>query len=135
MVLMLGVGIGAVLTRICQQLDSISSQPIKQPNSVSSQPVKWKTLGVNVQPVARDQLPSSSRYRGGLRIVDVRSGSPAARQGIRKDDILVGLHRWEMKGPDDLEFAMRKAVQENLSPVKFYVLRGEETLSGHIDLR
>ena len=36
-----------------------------------------------------------SRYRGGLTIKEVRKGSPAAKQGMRAGDVLVGMHIWE----------------------------------------
>ena len=65
-------------------------------------------------------------------VAEVREGGPAAEQGIRKGDILVGLHVWETVGADNIAYILDKAEQEHLNPIKFYVLRGRETLFGHI---
>ena len=73
-----------------------------------------------------------SRYRGGLVVLDVRGDGPAAEQGIRVGDILVGLHVWETISVDNVAYVLDKAREENLGPIKFYVLRGRETLFGHL---
>ena len=93
----------------------------------------WKELGVRVQPVPAAKVQKlQSRYRGGLAVTEVRSGGPAAEQGIREGDILVGLHVWETIAPDNVSYILDKAGEEHLNPIKFYVLRGRETLFGHI---
>eukprot|EP00913_Durusdinium_trenchii_P023377 g21955.t1 len=56
----------------------------------------WQTLGLQLEKLENAaQYLSGSRYRGGMRVVAVRSGGPAEVNGIRKGDILVGLHIWE----------------------------------------
>jgi serine protease Do len=93
----------------------------------------WQELGVRVH-----QLPAAkvqklqSRYRGGLAVTEVRADGPAAEQGIRAGDILVGLHVWETIAADNVGYILDKAAEEHLNPIKFYVLRGSETLFGHI---
>jgi serine protease Do len=56
----------------------------------------------------------------------------ASERGIRQGDILVGLHVWETIVPDNLSYILDKAEDEHLNPIKFSVLRGHETLSGHL---
>jgi len=73
-----------------------------------------------------------ARYRGGLVVTEVRPNGPAAEQGIKEGDILVGLHVWETIAPDNISYILDKAQEEHLNPIKFYVLRGRETLFGHI---
>ena len=73
-----------------------------------------------------------ARYRGGLVVTSVRDGGPASEQGIQEGDILVGLHVWETIAPDNVAYILDKAIEEHLNPIKFYVLRGRETLFGHI---
>jgi len=73
-----------------------------------------------------------SRYRGGLLVAEVRPDGPAAEQGIRKGDILVGLHVWETIELDNMVYILDRAEADHLNPIKFYVLRGRETLFGHI---
>jgi len=93
----------------------------------------WQDLGVRVAqvPAARVQK-QQSRYRGGLVITEVRPDGPASEQGIREGDILVGLHIWETIATDNISYILDKAEADHLNPIKFYVLRGRETLFGHL---
>ncbi|MFM7207993.1 MAG: trypsin-like peptidase domain-containing protein [Planctomycetaceae bacterium] len=93
----------------------------------------WNELGLRFQaaPVTRVQK-LQSRYRGGLVVTSVRDEGPAAEQGIQEGDILVGLHVWETIAPDNVAYILDKAVEEHLNPIKFYVLRGRDTLFGHL---
>ena len=93
----------------------------------------WREIGVRFEPVQAAAVQKlQSRYRGGLLVQEVRDDGPAAEQGIRKGDILVGLHVWETIAPDNIAYILEKAEQEHLNPIKFYVLRGRETLFGHL---
>ena len=93
----------------------------------------WRELGLRLDPLQAAAVQKlQSRYRGGMLVAEVREGGPAAEQGIRKGDILVGLHVWETVGADNIAYILDKAEQEHLNPIKFYVLRGRETLFGHI---
>jgi serine protease Do len=102
-------------------------------NAVPVDERAWRELGIRVQlvPPARVQK-LQSRYRGGLLVTEVRPDGPASEQGIREGDILVGLHVWETIAPDNIGYILDKAEEEHLNPIKFYVLRGSETLFGHI---
>ncbi|NBW95224.1 MAG: PDZ domain-containing protein [Planctomycetia bacterium] len=93
----------------------------------------WLELGLRVEavPLARVQK-LQSRYRGGLLVREVRDDGPATEQGIRAGDILVGLHVWETITGDNVVYVLDKAREDNLGPLKFYVLRGRETLFGHL---
>ena len=90
-------------------------------------------LGLKVEPMAAAKVQRlQSRYRGGLLVTSVRSGGPAGEQGIREGDVLVGLHVWETISPDNVVYVLDKAREDNLGQLKFYVLRGRETLFGHL---
>jgi serine protease Do len=65
-------------------------------------------------------------------VTEVREGGPAAEQGIRVGDILVGLHVWETIAIDNIAYILERAEADHLNPIKFYVLRGRETLFGHL---
>ena len=93
----------------------------------------WQDIGLRLEamPAAKVQR-LQSRYRGGLLVSEVREGGPASEQGIREGDILVGLHVWETIMPDNISYILEKAEEEHLNPIKFYVLRGRETLFGHL---
>ncbi len=93
----------------------------------------WQELGLRLEPVPASKVQKlQSRYRGGLLVREVRSEGPAAEQGIHSGDILVGLHVWETVMPDNVAYVLDKAREDNLGPIKFYVLRGRETLFGHL---
>jgi serine protease Do len=93
----------------------------------------WAEIGLRLQPVAAAKVQKlQARYRGGLMVTAVRDGGPASEQGIQEGDILVGLHVWETIAADNISYILDKAVEEHLNPIKFYVLRGRETLFGHI---
>ena len=93
----------------------------------------WQELGLKVEPQAAARVQKlQSRYRGGLLVTEVRDGGPASDQGIRVGDILVGLHVWETITIDNVMYVLEKSREDNLGQLKFYVLRGRETLFGHI---
>ena len=93
----------------------------------------WKEIGLRLQPAAAGKVQKlQARYRGGLVVTEVRPNGPAAEQGIKEGDILVGLHVWETIAPENISYILDKSQEEHLNPIKFYVLRGRETLFGHI---
>jgi serine protease Do len=93
----------------------------------------WQELGLKVEPQPAGRVQKlQARYRGGLLVTDVRDGGPAADQGIRTGDILVGLHVWETITVDNVMYVLEKSREDNLGQLKFYVLRGRETLFGHL---
>ena len=65
-------------------------------------------------------------------MLSVRPASPAARQGVRPGDLLVGLHKWETSSFADLAYILKEPNLAVKNSVKFYVLRGDETLYGHL---
>ena len=101
--------------------------------SRSSDDRAWKVLGLTL-----DTEPSQTfqrretRYRGGMRVVDVRSGGPAAEKGIQAGDILVGMHRWETASEEDIDYIVNNRALATMNTVKFYILRGDETLYGEM---
>jgi serine protease Do len=93
----------------------------------------WQLLGLRltVAPV-QSVRALSARYRGGMRVTAVRPSSPAAREGIRSGDILVGLHKWETTSLDNLAYILESEEFSNAQPAKFYILRNGETLFGQL---
>jgi serine protease Do len=77
---------------------------------------------------------NQTRYRGGLSIVAVRPNSPAATQGLKVGDVLVGMHIWETVSMENISYILKRPDFTSLSPVKFYILRGDETLFGYLPL-
>jgi serine protease Do len=88
----------------------------------------WDVFGLKLEKASAAQLePFRNRYRGGMRVMKVRSKSPAADYGIVEGDILVGLHVWETVRQEDINYILN---QSNLisgnDPLKFYVIRRQE---------
>ncbi len=95
----------------------------------------WDVLGLKLEPVPASrfrQMPS--RYQGGLNVQSVRPDSPASRQGIRRGDILVGMHIWETVSLDNVAYVLNRPDFAELEPLKFYILRNNEPLFGHLNV-
>lgn len=93
----------------------------------------WDALGLELKPLGAKQIQrNKGGYRGGLSVVDVRPDGPAAQQGIRRGDVLVGVHVWETVSLENVRWILRRPEFAKLQPVKFYILRGNETLFGRL---
>lgn len=93
----------------------------------------WRQFGIQLDTLAsKDRSLVGPRYRGGMRVTGVRANSPAALNGIQQGDILVGLHIWETVSIENVDYVIAHPQLRSFAPLKFYVLRGEETLWGHL---
>ena len=95
----------------------------------------WTQLGLRLSVMDSAEFQRlGTRYRGGLTVLDVRSGSPAAQQGIRRGDVLVGMHVWETISLENMAYILDREDLDRLDPVVFYIVRGSDTLYGHMQL-
>ncbi len=96
----------------------------------------WELLGLDLRtmPASEFKHKFTTRYRGGLLVVNVRQSSPAAEQGIRAGDVLVGMHIWETVSLDNVAYILRRPDFSSINPVKFFILRGSETLYGFLPI-
>jgi serine protease Do len=95
----------------------------------------WDVLGLELIEEPKGTFQKrSSRYRGGMRVVEVRGASPAAEEGIRPGDVLVGMHGWETASAQDIDYIVTRPNLAEIGSMKFYVLRGKSMLYGHLDL-
>ncbi|HVU87752.1 MAG TPA: trypsin-like peptidase domain-containing protein [Pirellulales bacterium] len=93
----------------------------------------WELVGLKLTPMPQAQFNRlGTRYRGGLTVTAVRPDSPAARQGIRRGDVLVGMHRWETTNMNHVAYVLGRPEFAKLEPIKFFIVRGHETLSGQL---
>ncbi len=103
------------------------------PSSIESR--VWDLLGLQLAPVSSQAFRQyGTRYRGGLRVTSLRPGGPGAQQGIRTGDVLVGVHKWETISLDNVAYVLASEELRQLTSVKFYVLRGSETLYGQFQV-
>jgi serine protease Do len=95
----------------------------------------WNELGLKLAPVNESEFRAfGSRYRGGLKVVNVRQEGPAAQQGIRRGDVLVGMHIWETVSMDNVTYILDRDDFTDFQPLKFFIIRGSETLYGHLQM-
>ena len=95
----------------------------------------WDVLGLELTEEPKSTFRErSSRYRGGMRVVEVRASSPAAEEGIRSGDLLVGMHGWETASAQDIDYIVTRPNLAEIGSMKFYVLRGKSMLYGHLDV-
>jgi serine protease Do len=95
----------------------------------------WDVLGLNLSQEPHATFEHrSTRYRGGMRVDGVRPNSPAAQEGILPGDILVGMHKWETASSQDIQYIISRPNLTQMGKLKFYVLRGQNTLYGHLDV-
>jgi serine protease Do len=103
------------------------------PDRHKSSDTTWEQLGMKLAPMPETQFNRlGTRYRGGLTVTAVRTDGPAARQGIRRGDVLVGMHRWETTSMSHVSYVLARPEFAKLEPIKFYIVRGHETLSGQL---
>jgi serine protease Do len=107
-------------------------EPTVKENPLADDTV-WQTLGLRLEPVSAEVFKKyNTRYRGGLRVREVRLGSPAQSQGIRRGDVLLGMHVWETVSVDNVVYILHRPDFDEFNPLKFYILRNQETLFGHM---
>lgn len=97
---------------------------------------QWEVLGLRLTPAPKEVfLASTTSFSGGMKVLEVRSGSPAHSEGIKPGDILVGIHKWETISQQNLDYILDRADLADLQPMRFYVVRGSETLFGYLNVR
>ena len=99
----------------------------------------WDVIGVQAKPVAeatmrRLNTRMRTKYRGGLYITSVRPGSPAEQQGMLPGDVLLGIHGWQTATMKDLAGILEHPDIQRGPRAKFYLVRREQTLFGHMEL-
>ncbi len=116
-----------------------NTERVKMPLREALRPVQladdlsWQSLGLRLASIDPQEFRNyRSRYRGGLKVLEVRAGSPAAQQGIRRGDVLLGMHVWETINLDNVSYILHRPDFHTFAPIKFYLLRGNETLYGHL---
>jgi serine protease Do len=93
----------------------------------------WRLLGVRLGGVPQDRTGSiPSKYRGGLLVTEVRPQSPAFANGIRKDDILVGLWGFETLSYENIHWILNQPTPTGKDAQQYFVIRGQQTLFGSI---
>lgn len=128
-----GDELSLVVTRGAEEISTnlVLGDVVSGQRSIAAQ--AWQALGLRLAAAPGQAVSQiNSKYRGGMRIVAVRPDSPAAVEGIRPGDILVGLHKWETISMDNVAYILESDEFIEAQPAKFFVLRGTDTLYGQI---
>ena len=95
----------------------------------------WEVLGLSLTEEPHSTFDGrNNRFRGGMHVNTVRPNSPAAQEGIMPGDVLVGIQKWETLSDHDVQYIISRPNLEQMGEMKFYVIRGQDTLFGHINV-
>jgi serine protease Do len=93
----------------------------------------WRKLGLRLQPVSAELVAhTNQQLHGGLVVAEVRPDGVAAKAGIQRGDILVGLHQWEMLTLDNVVFVLTHPDLASFNPLRFYIVRSGQVHRGWI---
>jgi serine protease Do len=91
----------------------------------------WRKLGLRLQPIPADAVARTHpQLHGGMQVLDVRPDGVAARAGLQRGDILVGLHQWEMLSAENVSFVLEHPELTSFLPLRFYILRAGQVHRG-----
>ena len=98
-------------------------------------PAVWDVLGLQLdrrtaQHVSAPQHALSRRHARGRRAARQPGGQGRHSAG----DILVGMHSWETASEQDIQYIVSRPNFAEMGKIKFYVLRGQNTLYGHLNV-
>ncbi len=96
----------------------------------------WEALGLDLRPIPSQEFQQQYRtqYRGGLTITAVRPQSAAAEQGLRRGDVLVGLHLWETVAPEHVTYVLSRPDFSTFNPLRFIIIRGKDSFYGYLPI-
>jgi serine protease Do len=95
--------------------------------------VVWRKLGLRLAPVSSDLVTRANpQLRGGLAVSEVRGDGAAAKAGIQRGDVLVGLHQWEMLSVENVLFVLNHGDLASFNPLRFYIIRTGQVHRGWI---
>lgn len=89
----------------------------------------WEQIGVRFVPVPAQAVAGTGEdYQGGLRITEIRPGSPAAKQRLQVGDVVVGVMEWQTATMADLQWVLSSPGFRAAPSAKYYVVRKRQQL-------
>ncbi len=93
----------------------------------------WRRLGIRVSPVDASFVTTANpQLRGGVVVETIDKEGAAARAGIQRGDILIGLHQFETLNADNIQWVVTHPDLPSFMPLKFFVVRNGQIRSGFI---
>jgi serine protease Do len=112
-----------------QQIELVL-QSVEQTAPPTAQ-ILWTRLGLRLGAVSSETVTRTNpQLHGGMIVVDIRANSIAAKAGIQRGDILVGLHTWETLTIENVSFVLNHPDLPNLNPLAFYIIRAGQLRKG-----
>jgi beta-lactamase regulating signal transducer with metallopeptidase domain len=95
----------------------------------------YKLLGMELEKLGKEELErvKAKGYEGGLRVTNamgIDAGRGAMPSPLINGDILVGLHVWPTKSLQEVNEILTRDDLDQLSPLKFYVIRSMQQIGG-----
>jgi serine protease Do len=116
-----------------QKLDLVLAGSDRMLRPTATVDLVWTKLGVQLAPIPSEQVARLNRQlHGGLEIVNVQSDGVAAKAGLKKGDILVGLHQWETLSLDNVTYVLSHPDLSTFNPISFFILRGGQVRRGNL---
>jgi serine protease Do len=139
------VGVGANIPDAVADAESarVPVKTVARPNSPEPTPQEPEIrnrvaamLGLRLASLRpQDRSIIGRRYKGGMRVTAADYGGLAARHGIRRGDILLGLDGYETLDDRNLQFILLDSRVKNLKTLSFQIFRQHHgALVGSIDL-
>lgn len=94
----------------------------------------WQQLGLRLEPMSTEEFARlrSAIFRGGLQVVKVDPNGPAARQGVRSGDVLVGIHKWQTVSAENIKYILKQGKLNSEDQVALYYLRRQRQMVAQI---
>ena len=110
------------------------SRPVgTRKSETAASSLAWLPLGIKVELASSSEMRNRHpNYKRGLRIVSVRSDSPAEREGMISGDILVAMHGWKTESLENLAYILQREDVAKRENFMFYILRDKEPFWGQM---
>jgi len=98
-------------------------------NDLNISRMVWEQIGIRVVPVPANAVSGTGEdYQGGLRITEIRAGSPAAKQRLMVGDVIVGVMEWQTVTMADLQWILASPAFRASPSSKYYVVRKRQQM-------
>jgi serine protease Do len=93
----------------------------------------WNKLGLRLTPVHGELVSrTDQRFQGGLAVIEVKPDGAAAKAGIVRGDVLIGLHQWKTLSLDNVAFVLTHKDLATFNPLAFYIIRANQVHRGFL---
>jgi len=90
----------------------------------------WDQIGLRLSVLPASSIPGKFEdYKGGLRVVNVRAGSPADQAGMKFGDIIVGVMDWQVPSFASLTWVLSNSQFLKSREAKYYIIRKETRMT------